>query len=168
MASAAPAPDSVRAFVGLGANQGDLHATLRDALDRLAALAGTELVTRSSFYSTAPHDAGGPDYLNAVVELSTQLGPRELLAELLRIESGHGRRRPYRNAPRTLDLDLLLYGELRLDTANLIVPHPRLHERAFVLRPLAEIDATLSIPGRGRVSDWLASVDGQRVDRLGR
>lgn len=129
----------VTAYVGLGANLGDARAAVRQALDELGALPGTRLVRASSLYRSAPVDAGGPDYLNAVAELCTSLGPHELLAELQRIEQAAGRERPYRNAPRTLDLDLLLYGALRLDDPVLTLPHPRMRERAFVLLPLAEI-----------------------------
>jgi 2-amino-4-hydroxy-6-hydroxymethyldihydropteridine diphosphokinase len=131
---------SSRAYVGLGANLGaDLLATLAQAAQALAALPGTRLVALSSAWRSAPVDAGGPDFLNAVAALDTTLSPLELLDGLQTIEQAHGRERPYRNAPRTLDLDLLLYGDEVLDTPRLTLPHPRLGERAFVLRPLLEI-----------------------------
>ena len=158
---------SVTAYVGLGANLGDAHAALDDALQRLGALPGTRLIACSSVYRTAPIDSSGPDYLNAVAELSTQLSAHELLAQLQAIEQAHGRERPYRNAPRTLDLDLLLYGDATIATAHLIVPHPRLHERAFVLAPLAEIAPGLVIGGHGAVEQCLRLVADQRIDRLG-
>ncbi len=154
------------AYIGLGANLGEPASALREALLAIAALPDSRLVATSSFYRTAPIDSSGPDYLNAVVRLDTFLGPLALLAELQRIEHAHGRERPYRNAPRTLDLDLLLYGDECIASPALTVPHPRLHERAFVVRPLAEIAPQLSIPGRGRVADLLANVAGQRIDRL--
>ena len=154
------------AFIGLGANLGDPRAALDAAFHALAALPRTTLRAASSLYRSAPVDAGGPDYLNAVVLLATQLAPHTLLAELQRIERVHGRERSYRNAPRTLDLDLLLYGDRRLATPTLTVPHPRLHERAFVLRPLAELAPALLIPGRGPVADLLAGVSAQRIDKL--
>ena len=160
--SAAAAP----AYIGLGANLGEPEAALREAIEALAALPGSVLRASSSFYRTAPIDAIGPDFLNAVVHLDTRLAPHALLAALQRIEHGHGRERPYRNAPRTLDLDLLLYGAQVIDTPTLTVPHPRLHERAFVLRPLAEIAPLLTVPGRGRVADLLVPVAGQRIDKL--
>ena len=156
----------VTAYIGLGANLGDAHATLQEALSRLGALVGCRLVARSAFYCSAPIDSSGPDYLNAVAELATQLPARELLAQLQSIELQHGRERPYRNAPRTLDLDLLLYGDAVIETAELSVPHLRMHERAFVLRPLAEIALELYVPGRGRVADLLRGVADQRIDRL--
>jgi len=156
----------VQACVGLGANLGDAHATLHAALDALRALPHSELGAVSSIWRTAPIDSSGPDYLNAVALLQTQLAPQALLAELQRIERAHGRERPYRNAPRTLDLDLLLYGDETIATATLQVPHPRLHERAFVLRPLAEVAPALVVPGRGRVAELIAAVADQRVDRL--
>lgn len=156
----------MQACVGLGANLGDAHATLHAALDALRALPHSELGAVSSIWRTAPIDSSGPDYLNAVALLQTQLAPQALLAELQRIERAHGRERPYRNAPRTLDLDLLLYGDETIATATLQVPHPRLHERAFVLRPLAEVAPALVVPGRGRVAELIAAVADQRVDRL--
>jgi 2-amino-4-hydroxy-6-hydroxymethyldihydropteridine diphosphokinase len=165
--AALPRREPVRAFVGLGANLGDARATLDAALRSLAILPASTLERRSSFYRTAPIDAGGPDYLNAVVELTTQLAPHDLLGHLQDIETMHGRERSYVNAPRTLDLDLLLYGGARIETPTLTLPHPRLHERAFVLAPLAEIWPGGSIPGRGRVADLLAGVADQRIERLG-
>jgi 2-amino-4-hydroxy-6-hydroxymethyldihydropteridine diphosphokinase len=155
-----------RAFVGLGANLGDARAALDAAFVALATLPGTTLLASSSIYRSAPVDSTGPDYLNAVVMLETSLTPPALLTELLRIEQARGRQRPYRNAPRTLDLDLLLYGQRSIATPDLTVPHPRLHERAFVLRPLAQIAPSLKIPGRGGVAALLAGVAGQRIDKL--
>ncbi len=154
------------AGIGLGANLGDARAALDSAQRALAASPGTTLRAASSIYRSAPIDSSGPDYLNAVVLLDTRLTPRALLAELQRIEREHGRERPYRNAPRTLDLDLLFHGTRRIDTAALTLPHPRLHERAFVLRPLAELLPALVIPGCGSVADLLASVADQRIDKL--
>ena len=154
------------AYIGLGANLGEPEATLRAALRALAALPDSVLQACSSFYRSAPIAATGPDYLNAVVRLDTRLAPHALLAELQRIEQAHGRDRPYRNAPRTLDLDLLLYGEQRFATPALTVPHPRLHERAFVVLPLVEIAPLLNVPGHGCVADLLAPLAGQRIDRL--
>jgi len=150
-----------RAYVGLGANLGaDLLATLNQAARSLATLPGTRLAALSSAWRSAPVDAGGPDFLNAVAALDTSLPPIELLDALQAIEQAHGRERPYRNAPRTLDLDLLLYGDLVLDTPRLTLPHPRLAERAFVLRPLLEIAPELSHLAAGE--GWQA----QRVERL--
>jgi len=111
-------------------------------------------------------DATGPDYLNAVAALDTDLPADALLAALHEIELRHGRERPYRNAPRTLDLDLLLHGDARIDSPRLVVPHPRLHERAFVLVPLADLAPDLLVPGVGRVRDLLDTVADQRIERL--
>ncbi len=152
--------------MALGANLGDARAALDAAFVALAGLPGTTLRAASSLYRTAPIDSSGPDYLNAVVRLDTALAPRALLAALHAIEQAHGRARPYRNAPRTLDLDLLLHGRHRLAGPVLTLPHPRLHERAFVLHPLAEIAPRLVIPGRGAVEALLAQVACQRIDRL--
>jgi 2-amino-4-hydroxy-6-hydroxymethyldihydropteridine diphosphokinase len=129
----------VAAFVGLGANLGDARAMLGTAMQALGRLPSTHLVRASSLYRSAPVDADGPDYLNAVAELATELAPLELLTQLQALEQQAGRERPYRNAPRTLDLDLLLYGSVVMDEPRLLLPHPRLWHRAFVLVPLAEI-----------------------------
>jgi 2-amino-4-hydroxy-6-hydroxymethyldihydropteridine diphosphokinase len=155
------------AWVGIGANLGDARAQVKDALARLAHLPGVRLLRASSLYRSAPIDSSGDDYVNAVAELDTTLGAHALLAQLHAIEQAHGRERPYRNAPRTLDLDLLLYGDQVIANAPaLIVPHPRMHERAFVLAPLAELAPGLEIPGRGRVADLLPGVAGQAIERI--
>ena len=156
------------AWVGIGANLGDARANVLDAIDRLARLPGARLVQTSSLYRTAPIDSSGDDYVNAVASLDTDLDAHALLQALFAIEQAHGRERPYRNAPRTLDLDLLLYGDQVIDDApGLIVPHPRMHERAFVLAPLAEAAPDLVIPGRGPVAALLAGVGDQGIARLG-
>jgi 2-amino-4-hydroxy-6-hydroxymethyldihydropteridine diphosphokinase len=154
------------AFVGLGANLGDAAATLRRALQDIAASPQVHGMQASPVYRSAPVDADGPDYLNAVARVETTLEPRALLLRLQAIERAHGRERPYRNAPRTLDLDLLLYDDAVIDSPELVVPHPRLHERAFVLRPLSDLAPDLVVPGRGRLAGLLAVVAGQRIDRL--
>lgn len=155
-----------RVFVGLGANLGDPRATLARALEDLARLPQTRLVAASPLYRSAPVDARGPDFLNAVAELSTTLEPRDLLLALQAIEQTHGRERPYRHAPRTLDLDLLLYGQRVIDEPGLTVPHPRLHERAFVLRPLADLAPEFEHPRLGRLDRSGAGVDDQAIERL--
>ena len=160
----------IRTFIGLGANLGaDLNAmrsTLLDALDLLAAAPGTKFVTCSAFFQTAPVDAGGPDYLNAVAAFDTTLDAPSLLAVCLAIEQLHGRERPFRHAPRTLDLDLLLVGDTIVDTPTLTLPHPRMHERAFVLAPLLDIAPDAVIPGKGRADKWLKTVGGQRFSKI--
>ena len=156
----------VLAHVGLGANLGDMRHTLQAALQALASLADSRLVACSRLYRSEPVDAGGPDYLNAVAELWTTLSAPALLFALLEIEERHGRLRPHRNAPRTLDLDLLLYGNQAIATTDLTVPHPRLQLRAFVLRPLADLQPSLVVPGLGRIGDLLSQVAAQRIDRL--
>jgi 2-amino-4-hydroxy-6-hydroxymethyldihydropteridine diphosphokinase len=155
-----------RAYVGLGANVGDTVGALNAALSELADLPHTRLVGRSSLYRSAPVDADGPDYLNAVAVLDTKLPAQVLLLQMQAIEKRLGRERSYRNAPRTLDLDLLLYGDQTIATPTLTVPHPRMHERAFVLRPLAEIAPGLRLPEGASVEHLLVGVAGQRVDRL--
>jgi 2-amino-4-hydroxy-6-hydroxymethyldihydropteridine diphosphokinase len=130
---------STLAYIGLGSNLGDAPATLLAAIDSLSGLSGSRFIARSSLYRSAPFEATGPDFFNAVIALQTNLDVHELLFELQQIETQAGRLRPYRNAPRTLDLDLLLYGTVHIDCPRLQVPHPRMFERAFVLVPLAEI-----------------------------
>lgn len=130
---------AVTAYVALGANLGMARETVLQAMQDLALLPQTRLLRRSSLYATAPVDATGPDYINAVVELSTDLRPHALLHALQQLELQAGRTRPYHHAPRTLDLDLLLYGEESLDSPTLVLPHPRMLVRAFVLVPLAEV-----------------------------
>lgn len=149
----------VKAYVALGANLGNAAQTLRDALQAMANTPGIRLLKASSLYRTAPIDSSGPDYVNAVAEVATSLTAPDLLTALQSIEDEAGRERPYRNAPRTLDLDMLLYGSDRIASARLTVPHPRMHERAFVLVPLAEIAPSL-------VSDQaLQAVAGQGIQR---
>ncbi|WP_332672664.1 2-amino-4-hydroxy-6-hydroxymethyldihydropteridine diphosphokinase [Aromatoleum sp.] len=158
-----------RAYVALGANLGDARETLEAALRALGELPDTQLVARSSLYRTAPVGISGqPDYINAVAALDTALSPQALLDALLALEARHGRTREFPLAARTLDLDLLLYGDRVIDLPALQVPHPRMHLRAFVLMPLAEIAPALSLPGRGAVADLLPDVSGQPVERLPR
>lgn len=154
-----------RAFVGLGANLGPAVATLQGAAQQIAALPGAQAVVASGLYRSAPIDSSGPDYWNAVLRLDTALAPESLLEVLQAIERGHGRERPFRNAPRTLDLDLLAFGALQLVTPTLTLPHPRLHLRAFVLRPLLELEPALNLPGLGPLVTWLPGVQDQRIER---
>jgi len=156
-----------QAYVALGANLGDAHATVRAALDRLDHLDATRLVAASSIYRTAPVGCvHQPDFFNAVARLETRLEPQELLAALLALEGNFGRTRRAKNDPRTLDLDLLLFDDLTLNLPSLTLPHPRLHLRAFVLVPLAEIAPDLVLPGRGSLCAWLPAVANQSVTRL--
>ena len=161
-----PAAAGVAAYIGLGANLGDPRAALTQAADALRAWPGIAALRLSPLYRSAPIDSSGPDYLNAVAAVQTTLAPHALLEALQAIEAAHRRERPYRNAPRTLDLDLLLYGAECIGDEALTVPHPRMHERAFVLRPLADLAPALSIPGRGPLADWLPRVAGQVLELL--
>ncbi len=154
-----PRPEVI-AYVALGANLGDPVSAVHAALDALAGASGLRLLRASSLYRTAPHEAQGPDFINAVAEVATTLNAPQLLTALQSIEQAAGRERPFRNAPRTLDLDLLLYGDARIESPALTVPHPRWRERAFVLLPLAEL-APERVPAH-----WLASVAAQRIERL--
>ena len=154
------------AYIGIGANLGDARANVEDALARLGALPATTLLRRSSTYRSAPVDAPGDDYINAVACIGTRLPAADLLAALHAIELAHGRERPWRNAPSTLDLDILLYGDAVIELAALRVPHPRMHERAFVLAPLLEIAPDVQVPGRGPARQFVAAVAGQAISKL--
>ena len=157
----------IRAYVALGANLGDPQRTVAIALAALDDIDATAVRARSSLYRTAPvglrHQ---PDFINAVAALDTGLAPAQLLEQLFALEARFGRSRSVANAPRTLDLDLLLHGELVSADAWLTLPHPRMHERAFVLAPLAEIAPDCRIPGRGGVRELLAACADQRIERL--
>lgn len=155
------------AYLGLGSNLAHPRRQLARALRSIARLPGTHIVAASPNYVTGPVgvDDPQPDYVNSVVVVRTALGPRALLAALHGIERKQLRRRARRNAARTLDIDVLLYGRRRIRIADLTVPHPRMHERAFVLRPLADVDAAARIPGRGLARRYLRSVRGQRIAR---
>ncbi|MDP2818830.1 MAG: 2-amino-4-hydroxy-6-hydroxymethyldihydropteridine diphosphokinase [Polaromonas sp.] len=162
----------VRVYVAIGANLGDAQASVHQAIHALDKLPQTRLAQSSSLYRTAPIvsgpiDPAGPDagldYINAVVALDTALPALELLAQLQALEQAAGRERPYQDAPRTLDLDLLLYGKSRIDSSRLTVPHPRMWQRAFVLVPLAEIAPELVPPGQ---LDAVAAQAAQAITRL--
>jgi 2-amino-4-hydroxy-6-hydroxymethyldihydropteridine diphosphokinase len=156
------------AFIGVGANLDDPRAHVTRAMDELDRLPHSRVVKRSSLYRSQPVGyAPQPDFVNAVAQLETGLPAERLLGELQGIEAAHGRQRSFPNAPRTLDLDVLLYGELRLRTSILEIPHPRMHERAFVLKPLAEIAPGIVIPDKGPAAELLESCKDQGVDLLG-
>jgi 2-amino-4-hydroxy-6-hydroxymethyldihydropteridine diphosphokinase len=144
-----PVRDPVTAFVALGANLGDAQRTVVQALEALAGLPSTQLLRSSRLYRTAPVQAQGPDFINAVAQIDTRLTAPALLAALQDLENQAGRVRPYVNAPRTLDLDLLMFGQSSMQSARLTLPHPRWRERAFVLRPLADL-----APELVTAADW--------------
>jgi len=151
---------SVTAYVAIGANLGDAYQTVRQAFDALALLTSTQLITRSKIYRTAPHEAQGPDFFNAVAHIETGMTAPDLLDALQAIENKAGRLRPYLHAPRSLDLDLLFYGDAQVHSPRLTLPHPRWRERAFVLYPLADV-----WPERVLAED-LRRVAGQGVERM--
>ena len=158
---------SAPAYIALGSNLQDPAVQVGAGFAALAALPATRLTARSALYRSAPVGyAEQPDFINAVAAIETLLAPRALLDALLAIERSRGRVREFPNAPRTLDLDVLLYGDLQLNEHGLTIPHPRMHERAFVLAPLAEIAPECVIPGRGTVSDLLRIIDAAGVTRL--
>lgn len=155
-----------RAYVALGANLGEPVKHLRAAVDDLGTLPGTQVTARSSLYRSAPVGLiDQPDFINAVVAVDTEQPALELLRQLLAIEARHGRLRSVPNAPRTLDLDLLLYGELQMQETELTLPHPRMHQRAFVLLPLLEIAPDLILPALGPGRDFLPAVADQAISR---
>lgn len=157
---------TTRAYVALGANLGEPVAHLRAAVADLDALPGTRVVARSSLYRSAPVGlVDQPDFINAVVAVDTALEALPLLRTLLAIEARHGRVRSVPNAPRTLDLDLLMHGDAILASAELTLPHPRMHERAFVLLPLLEIAPHVDLPGLGAARAFLPAVAGQAIER---
>ncbi len=148
------------AYIGIGSNLGNVLQNVGEAIEILRDLPDTRLDRLSSLYRTAPVDATGDDYVNAVARLITGLSPDNLLHALC------GRERPFRNAPRTLDLDILLYNADQINTRQLTIPHPRMAERAFVLVPLAEIDPNVEIPGKEKLSVLLSRLKDQRIDLL--
>jgi len=150
------------AYIGLGSNLGERQDTLQRALSDISALPDTAVLQVSDFYRTSPVDSTGPDYINAVASVSTALSARDLLQALQDIELAHGRQRPYRNAPRTLDLDVLCYDDLRQDDPRLILPHPRMHLRAFVLRPLLDIAPDMILHNKP-IAQWLADCTDQAI-----
>jgi len=155
------------AYVGLGANLGDPRRQLDTAIDELKRLPGTRVRRVSGIYKTSPQGyADQPDFLNAVARLDTELSAEMLLDALREIENRHGRERPFPNAPRTLDLDLLLYGDHVVNSPGLVLPHPRMHERAFVLKPLVEIAPRADIPGHGKAARLLAACTNQEAERI--
>jgi 2-amino-4-hydroxy-6-hydroxymethyldihydropteridine diphosphokinase len=168
MTSSIPESGFVRAYVAFGANLGDPLQSFAAALAALAALPDTQVVAHSSCYRSAPVGVPGeqPDYLNAVIALDTALAPQALLDALLAIETCGGRTRETTLAPRTIDLDLLLHGDTIINTPTLTLPHPRLHLRAFVLLPLAELAPDLVVPGIGALDDLLPGVADQRIERV--
>ena len=156
------------AFIGLGSNLEDPHRQLQHAFIELEGLPGTRLVASSSLYRSAPLGVlDQPDFVNAVAKIATNLTPQALLQALLHIEHQHGRERTFRNAPRTLDLDVLLYDEVQLHEHGLTIPHPQMHRRAFVLQPLLEIAPDVNIPGVGQAVLALAGCRDQILDRIG-
>ena len=155
------------AYIALGANLGDPAATVNAAFAALDQLPESRLLAKSALYRTAPVGiANQPEFVNAAALIDTTLAPETLLDALLGIEQAFGRVRAERNGPRTLDLDILLYDDLTLATPRLTLPHPRLHLRAFVLQPLADLAPDLAIPGRGRLAAWLPAVANQGICRL--
>lgn len=156
-----------QAYIALGSNLSEPQCQIASAFSELAHLPETRLLAKSGLYLSAPiSDIAQPDYVNAVAKIETGLDPSALLKCLLDLELVHGRVREARNAPRTLDLDILMYNDLVLIDAHLTIPHPRMHERLFVLRPLLEIEPDCEIPGIGRAADMLCGLSGQILQKM--
>ncbi len=145
---------------------GEARKTVEYAIERLAHIPQTRLLQSSSLFLTAPIDSSGDDYINAVAELTTELDAQSLLEHLQALELACGRERPYRNAPRTLDLDILLYGSAVINSEHLCVPHPRMCERAFVMIPLLQLCPAITIPGKGAAHQYIPAVAGQGIQQI--
>jgi 2-amino-4-hydroxy-6-hydroxymethyldihydropteridine diphosphokinase len=156
-----------QAFIALGSNLQDPQAQVERALQTIANTPNIKLIKASSLFKTAPIGYDNqPDFINAVAEIETDLSPLELLHSLLEIETQHGRERPFPNAPRVLDLDVLLYGNIELNTAELTLPHPRMYTRGFVMLPLAEIAPKINIGNHGYADELASKCDNQGVSKL--
>jgi 2-amino-4-hydroxy-6-hydroxymethyldihydropteridine diphosphokinase len=156
----------VSAFIGIGSNLGDPADNVERAIRELGKLPKSRLSAHSSLFLTAPVDANGDDYVNAVAQIETELSSQDLLDALLSVERSFGRERPFLNAPRTLDLDLLLYGNETIAMPLLHVPHPRMTQRAFVMIPLLEIAPFITIPGKGPAHEFIPALARQRIRKL--
>lgn len=155
-----------KAFIGLGGNVGDSRQILTDAVICLAQFPSIHIDARSAFYVSAPVDAPGGDYINNVISISTSLEPKPLLAVCQSVEQHFGRERPYENAPRTLDIDILIYEDLAMQEPELIIPHPKITQRMFVLLPLLEIDPEISLPNHGKLKNRLPDLSWQKIEKL--
>lgn len=156
----------IACHIGIGSNLDDARGNVQRAIVRLGQLPDTRLDAQSSLFRTAPIDAGGGDYVNAVARIDTGLTAADLLQSLQAIEQDFGRERPYRNAPRTLDLDILLYGQQTIASDTLTVPHPRLTQRAFALIPLLQLDPLITIPGQGPAHAFVPGIAGQAIQKI--
>jgi 2-amino-4-hydroxy-6-hydroxymethyldihydropteridine diphosphokinase len=156
----------VSAYIGIGSNLGKPVDNVEHALQELGTLPKSRISARSSLFLTAPVDATGDDYVNAVAQIETELSSQDLLHALLSVERSFGRERPFLNAPRTLDLDLLLYGNETIAMPSLQVPHPRMTQRAFVMIPLLEIDPFITIPGKGPAHAYVPALASQRIRKI--
>jgi 2-amino-4-hydroxy-6-hydroxymethyldihydropteridine diphosphokinase len=154
------------AFIGLGGNIGDTKQLIKDAIVCLAQHPELRILTRSCMYQSAPVDAEGDDFINAVISLETDLSPEELLRICQQVEQSFGRERPFLNAPRTLDLDVLAYDQLAIHNEALTIPHPRMIERSFVLYPLLEIAPDIDLPGFGKLTKYIPNVKHQRIEKV--
>ena len=154
------------AFIGLGGNIGDTKQLIKDAIVCLAQNPELRVLTRSCMYKSAPVNASGPDFINAVISLEPKLPPEDLLSICQHVEDSFGRERPYINAPRTLDLDVLAYDNISIQNDRLTIPHPRMIERSFVLLPLLEIAPDIDLPGFGKLTKYIPSVKHQRIEKV--
>lgn len=154
------------AYIGLGGNIGDAKQLIKDAIVCLAQRPEVKVTSRSCMYKSAPVNASGEDFINAVISIDTYLTPEEVLHLCMKVESQFGRERPYTNAPRTLDLDLLSYDDVCIASHELTIPHPRMTERAFVLLPLLELCPQMELPGFGKLANYVDNLKGQRIEKI--
>lgn len=155
-----------KVFLGLGGNLGDAKQTIKDAIICLAQNPHVEVISRSCYYKSAPINATGEDFVNSVIAITTDLNPITLLKLCQSVEDTFGRERPFPNAPRTIDIDILTYGEEKHDLPELTIPHPRMTERLFVLLPLLEIEPEISLPKFGLLKDLVSSLSNQRIEKI--
>jgi len=155
-----------KAFIGLGGNVGDTRQILTDAVICLAQIPSIQINARSCFYISSPVDAPGDDYINNVLAISTTLEPKSLLYACQSVEKHFGRERPYEKAPRTLDIDVLIYDDFTSDDPELIIPHPRMTERMFVLLPLLELEPEIALPLHGKLKNKISDLSWQKIEKL--
>ena len=155
-----------KVFLGLGGNIGDAKQTLKDAIICLAQNPHIEVISRSCYYKSEPINASGGDFINSVIAITTDLTPLTLLKLCQSVEDSFGRERPFPNAPRTIDIDILTYDDIKHDLPELTIPHPRIGERLFVLLPLLEIAPEMSLPGLGHLKDLVTSLSNQRIEKI--
>ncbi|AGF47843.1 2-amino-4-hydroxy-6-hydroxymethyldihydropteridine diphosphokinase [Candidatus Kinetoplastidibacterium crithidiae] len=157
---------SIKTYIGLGSNQGNSIANIKNATNHIYSIFHKNNCRTSKLYSTTPVDADGPNFTNSVMEIYLTNSPIDLLDQLQKIENKFGRTRPYKNAPRTLDIDILLYGNQIIQSHDLIIPHPRMHERLFVLKPLKDLEPNIELPIYGNINNLIKKIKNQEINTI--